>query len=713
MEDGEKLPHKLFENLIKCKFSNEKFCEARKFSLNVVDNANIIINVWRPNGDLIKFNKYAQIVTGFSEYEVLGQKWRSTIADKAINLCMDSFFIMMNKGAAKGEHEDVLRCKDGSYINVLWSNCLMYDNIGKLSYSISMGMNITQLKDMEKSLSISEERYRLAFEGANDGLWDINLLSLEFYTSKQFKSILGFNEYVFIDYLDCLDLFVNPNELVSFKEILNKHTTLKTPFFFYECRLKTKLSEYKWILIRGKAVYDTFGNPIRIAGSITDVTKKKNDDEVIKKMAYYDQLTGLPNRILMEKIVENQIINSNNKNGSFALFFMDLDNFKSINDTLGHDIGDDLLKEISMLIKSKISILNDCSRFGGDEFIFLHRDTFYIEDVINSAKKILSLFKQPINIKGKEIIVSASIGIAMYPKDGSNFNELLKNADIAMYYAKENGKRRYKFYSNEMNVKISKKLKLERDLINGIKNNEFLVYYQPQIDLSTGKLNGMEALVRWLHPKKGIIPPLEFIPLAEETGLIIEIGRSVLYNACKQNAQWQKMGYPPLRVSVNLSAKQFEQENLVETIEKVLSDTGLDPKWLNIEITESIVMLDFDFSIKMLNKLRGMGIQVSLDDFGTGYSSLNYLKVFPIDALKIDKSFLSNVIEDSTEEIIARAIIELAQKLNLYVIAEGVENIDQLNYLKKHNCQMAQGFLFSKPVPKNDFEKLLKNNCSL
>lgn len=710
MESDKKLTRELFENLIKCKFGNEHSCEARKFSLNVVDNASIIINAWYPNGDLIKFNKYAQEVTGFSEDEVLGQKWRHTIADESINLCMDSFFLMINTGTVGAEQEDVLRCKDGSYINVLWSNCLMYDDKGNLSYCISMGMNITQLKNMERNLSISEERYRLAFEGANDGLWDMNLSTMEFYTSKQFKEILDINEDETVNYLDCLNLVYYPNDLISFKQSLYEHINKKTSFFSYEFRIKTKPGKFKWILIRGKAVYDSLGSPVRVAGSITDVTKKRNDDEVIKKMAYYDQLTGLPNRSLMEKIVETQILKCKNKNESFALFFVDIDNFKSVNDTLGHDIGDALLKEISTLIKNKISILNDCSRFGGDEFIFIHKDTFYMEDVVNNAEKLLSLFKQPINIKEKEISVSASIGIALYPKDGCNFNELLKNADIAMYYAKESGKKTYKFYSKEMNVKISKKLRMERDLIKGIKNDEFLVYYQPQIDLSSGKLIGMEALVRWLHPKKGIIPPVEFIPLAEETGLIMEIGKKVLYTACKQNAQWQRMGYAPLRVSVNLSAKQFEHENLVDIIEKVLSETGLDPEWLNVEITESIVMLDFNFSIKMLNKLRGMGIHVSLDDFGTGYSSLNYLKLFPIDVLKIDKSFLNNVIEDSTEEIIARAIIELAHKLNLYIVAEGVENTDQLNYLKRHNCQMAQGFLFSKPIPKDDFEKLLKDS---
>ncbi|QAT41237.1 bifunctional diguanylate cyclase/phosphodiesterase [Clostridium sp. JN-9] len=709
MEYNKKPIHELFEDLIKCKIGNENSCEARNFLLNVIDNASIIIDVWYPNGDLIKFNKYAQKVTGFSEDEVLGQEWRHTIADESINLCMDSFFIMMNEGAVGGEQEDVLRCKDGSYINVLWSNCLVHDDKGNLIYCISMGMNITQLKNMEKDLSVSEERYRLAFEGANDGLWDMNLLTLEFYTSKQFKGILDLNEDEIISYSDFLNLLYYHKDLLSFKRALNEHISRKTSFFSYECRIKTKPGNFKWILIRGKAVYNSFGSPVRIAGSITDVTKKKNDDEVIKKMAYYDQLTGMPNKSLMEKTVENQILKCKGKNKGFALFFMDIDNFKSVNDTYGHNIGDALLKEISNLIKNKISILNDCSRFGGDQFIFLQRNTFYMEDIVNNAEKILNLFKYPINIKGKEISVSASIGIALYPKDGCNFNELLKNADIAVYYAKEKGKKRYLFYSKEMNIKMSKKLKMERDLIKGIKNDEFLVYYQPQIDLSSGKLTGMEALVRWNHPKKGIILPLEFIPLAEETGLIMEIGKKVLYDACKQNAQWQKIGYDPLRVSVNLSAKQFEQENLVDIIQEILSETGLDPKWLNVEITESIVMLDFNFSIKMLNKLRNMGIHVSLDDFGTGYSSLNYLKLFPIDVLKIDKSFLNNVIEDSTEEIIARAIIELAHKLNLYIIAEGVENIDQLNYLKRHNCQMAQGFLFSEPVPKDEFEKLLKD----
>jgi EAL domain-containing protein (putative c-di-GMP-specific phosphodiesterase class I) len=302
------------------------------------------------------------------------------------------------------------------------------------------------------------------------------------------------------------------------------------------------------------------------------------------------------------------------------------------------------------------------------------------------------------------------MGIVTYPHDGNSFNELLKSADIAMYYAKEHGKSRYEFFTKIMNDKVSEKSDMEKDLRQAIKHNEFVVYYQPQINLFTGELDGMEALVRWLHPKKGLISPLKFIPLAEETGLIIEIGNMVLLEACKQNIKWQNDGYKPLRISVNLSVKQFEQEELIEIIDKILKETGMSSKWLDLEITESIVMTNFNFSINMINNLRNMGIHISLDDFGTGYSSLNYLKMFPIDSLKIDKSFLDNLAVDSNEEIIARAIIELAHKMKFDVVAEGVEHSKQLKFLREHSCDKAQGFLFSKPITKDEFEELLKSN---
>jgi diguanylate cyclase (GGDEF)-like protein len=391
---------------------------------------------------------------------------------------------------------------------------------------------------------------------------------------------------------------------------------------------------------------------------------------------------------------------------------MDLDNFKTVNDTLGHMAGNELLKIIGDLMRNDMKDFESVARIGGDEFVFLLSSVNSMEKISDFAKEIMKLVKKPLIISNKEFHLTASIGIALYPDDGKDFNTLMKNADIAMYNAKGQGKNRYEFFTKEMNSGLMEKLELEESLRLAIKNNEFKVLYQPQINIETGKIDGMEALVRWIHPQKSIISPIKFIPLAEATGLIIAIGNIVLHEACMQNKLWQQAGYTPLRVAVNLSAKQFEQENLVEIIKKVLEDTGLEPKWLEIEITESILMKNLDFSIGVLNNLRNMGIHVSLDDFGTGYSSLNYLKRLPINTLKIDKSFVDNITIDPKDEIIARAIIELAHKMGLKIVAEGVEFAQQFNFLKEHKCDKVQGFLFSKPVPSEEFEQLLRESKS-
>jgi diguanylate cyclase (GGDEF)-like protein/PAS domain S-box-containing protein len=589
----------LFDELIKC--SEQTSCKTKEFSKNLVDNAGIIINIWKLDGTLIKFNNYAERVTGFSAYEVLGVKWKKTIADAEIEVCVIDYFNAIKNGEISfdSDSEGKLICKDGRYLDVIWSNYLMSNKNDTPEFVVSMGMNITEHKLSEKNLRLSEERYRLAVDGANDA------------------------------------------------------------------------------------------------------------ESIIKKMAYYDGLTGLPNRALIEYKTCSELLRAKQNKSKLAFIYMDLDNFKTVNDTLGHMSGNELLIIIGDLMRSTTKDVENVARLGGDEFVILIPDFNSIEEVSDFGNKIINLINKPLTIRKKEFHLTASIGIAIYPDDGKDFNALMKNADIAMYYAKEQGKNRCEFFTREMNARILEKLELESSLRMAIKNNEFKVFYQPQINIETGKIDGMEALVRWDHPEKSIISPIRFIPLAEETGLIIPIGDIVLKAACMQNKLWQDAGHTPLRVAVNLSAKQFEQENLVEIIKRILDETGLKPQWLELEITESILMKNLEFSIVILNKLRSMGIHVSLDDFGTGYSSLNYLKRLPIDTLKIDKSFVDNITVDPKDEIIARAIIELAHRMDLDIVAEGVEYAQQLNFLKEHKCDKVQGFLFSKPVPWEEFEQLL------
>jgi EAL domain-containing protein (putative c-di-GMP-specific phosphodiesterase class I) len=334
------------------------------------------------------------------------------------------------------------------------------------------------------------------------------------------------------------------------------------------------------------------------------------------------------------------------------------------------------------------------------------------KEALRRTNNIIELLNKPVQIKGRELYIPASVGVAVYPRDGNTVEALVKNSDVAMYNAKSLGKNNCKLYNTEMNVEATEKLKMINDLKNAVKNNEFRIHYQPQIDINTNEVVGMEALVRWQHPVKGLVPPLEFIPLAEETGLIIPIGEWVLREACRQNKAWQDLGYKPMRIAVNLSIVQFEHHNLIKTVRDALSETGLKPEWLELEITESLAVKCFDCAIKRIKQLKKLGVYISLDDFGTGYSSYSYLNQLPIDSLKIDRIFLENLKEDSDEEFITRTMISLAKKLNLTIIAEGVENEGQLDFLRKQKCNIAQGFLFSKPVSAEDFVRLLSNKIA-
>ncbi|MDF2959394.1 MAG: sensor diguanylate cyclase/phosphodiesterase [Paenibacillus sp.] len=437
--------------------------------------------------------------------------------------------------------------------------------------------------------------------------------------------------------------------------------------------------------------------------SYTNELKAKNAE--IEYYAYHDFLTGLPNRRSFINRLQDRLEKSDGSS-SLAIIFVDLDRFKFVNDTFGHSVGDLLLKAVAARISEDIQAHGTVSRTGGDEFILeiVHNSR---EDISLIAQRILNHLSKPFICDGNEIFITPSLGISLFPDDGKNAEALVHHADIAMYRAKEQGRNNYQFYANEMNEVISKRVQLEKRLRTALDNNEFILHYQPQIDLQTGKINGMEALIRWNQPEMGLISPVEFIPLAEETGLIVPIGEWVLRKACEQNVFWQKAGNPPMRVSVNLSARQFLQKNLIEDVQQILLETGLEPKLLELEITESMAMHNEEYVIAKLNSLRNIGIQIAIDDFGTGYSSLSYLKKLPINTLKIDKSFLFDIKNDTDNEEITSTIIAMARSMKLNVIAEGVETKEQLYFLQQRQCNEAQGYLFSRPLNAEDFGKLL------
>ena len=454
-----------------------------------------------------------------------------------------------------------------------------------------------------------------------------------------------------------------------------------------------------------------------VLGLVRDISERKRTEEQIRRLAYCDSLTGIPNRQAFLELLERELVHSRQAGKKFAVLFMDLDSFKRINDTLGHNVGDLLLQTVSERLRdtirpsdvvSHMAEGNHLARLGGDEFTILIPDLDRVEDALAVAQRVKDAMRRPFQLDGNEIFVTASIGISLYPEDGEDSESLLKYADTAMYHAKNCGKNNAKLYSSSLTMQIMSHVKLEVGLRKALQNNELYLLYQPQIDVPSSQIVGVEALVRWRHPEHGIIPPNDFIPLAEETGLIVPIGEWVLRTACTQAKAWQQTCRRAIRMAVNLSARQFKDENLTQIVLSALGDTGLEPRLLELELTEGTLMDDARATMAMLEQLRRIGVLLSIDDFGTGYSSMSYLKRFDVRALKIDKSFIIGLPEDTENAAITRAIIAMAHGLKMIVVAEGVETDEQLALLEKYGCDMAQGFYLGRPSPQESITQMLK-----
>ncbi|MCK5121825.1 MAG: EAL domain-containing protein, partial [Methylococcales bacterium] len=461
----------------------------------------------------------------------------------------------------------------------------------------------------------------------------------------------------------------------------------------------------EWISI--SLVYDDAGEVSHFIAIFSDISDIKVTEAHIEFLANYDPLTQLPNRRLFIDRLDQAIKTADREKSRLAVLFFDLDHFKTINDSLGHSIGDQMLIEVGARISDCMREIDSVSRLSGDEFAAVISDISEVGDVITVANKIIESIRNAFKIRDYELHVTISIGISVYPSDGENYEILLKNADTAMYCAKNNGRDNFEFFSPSMSTQALERLALEGSLRKAVENKELLVFYQPQIQIDTGKIVGMEALLRWPHPEMGMISPDKFIPLAEETGLIIPIGKWVLTEACRQNKAWQDQGLTAVPVAVNLSAVQFRQHNLLEIVQETLLETDLKACFLELELTESLLMDCSEYNVTLLKEFRRLGVHLSIDDFGTGYSSLSYLKRFPISKLKIDRSFCTGIPIDKNNASIISAIISLGHDLDMCVIAEGVEDEKQFNFLQAHQCDEIQGYLLSKPVPSEEMEKLL------
>jgi diguanylate cyclase (GGDEF)-like protein len=440
---------------------------------------------------------------------------------------------------------------------------------------------------------------------------------------------------------------------------------------------------------------------------------QKRVEDMLLHQASHDRLTGLPNRMLFDERLSLALATTHRYGEMLAVVFLDLDGFKTINDTLGHAVGDQLLKNVAQRLTGCLRQGDILARWGGDEFTLLLSPISSAEEVTKIAAQILDTLNTPLEFEGQELHIKASMGIALAPYDGEDAQTLLKNADAAMYRAKQQGRNNYQLYTRAIGTKAQERLVLENNLYKALERQEFRLHYQPQINLETGEIVGMEALIRWQSQELGLISPSVFIPIAEEMGLINPIGEWVLWTACAQNRTWQSLGLPPVRMAVNLSARQFQQKNLVKAIAQVLESTKLEPCYLELEITESIAMQDLSSTISVLRTLRSMGIQIAIDDFGTGYSSLSSLKHFPLDKLKIDQSFVRELVTDSSDAAIITALVALGHGLKLEVVAEGVETQEQLTFLRSVRCDGMQGYLLSRPLPAQDATNLFIKRTNL
>lgn len=450
--------------------------------------------------------------------------------------------------------------------------------------------------------------------------------------------------------------------------------------------------------------------------------KLRENEKRLNHLAFHDSLTNLPNRLLFHNRLIQAMSLAKRKNQRIGLLFLDLDRFKNINDSLGHQAGDELLRKVALRLKNCLRECDTIARLGGDEFVIIVQELQDIRDLAAVAQKVLLHLPKGIRIKEDLLFPTASIGIAVYPDNGRDVEELMKNADVALYRAKEQGRNTYQFYEREMNARAYELLLLEGNLRQALDQQQFVLYYQPQIDLRSGKTTGFETLLRWEHPVKGMVAPSDFIPLAEETGLIVPIGEWVLYQACCQAQSWHAQGFRDLRMAVNISPRQFKQPGFVNTVARILRRTDLDPRLLELEITENVLMENSEEAARVLQQLRDMGLSLAVDDFGTGFSSLRYLQQFPIDRLKIDQSFVQGISSERQDTSLAAAIIALAQNMKLGVIAEGIETMFQLDFLQQRRCDQGQGFLFSRPLPteaacqylrRSDFNALSEQELSI
>jgi predicted signal transduction protein with EAL and GGDEF domain len=598
-------------------------------------------------------------------------------------------------------------------------------NWGILSHRVRYILRASQaFSDLAKNRAGLESAQRIARLGS----WEWDLPRDQVHWSDETYRILGLTPGGAAASFTTVLKRVHPEDRAALQEAMRRF--VRTGEFDSQVvRLQFADDRLRHAQLQCISTRDAAGVLTQLSGTIQDVTELKEAEQRIHNLAYYDGTTGLPNRHFFMERLQQSLAHARRYHRQLGVLSLDLDQFKRINDTLGHKAGNELLIAVSGRLSgvvrgsdlvshedgapgSGVEAVETIARLDGDEFSLLIAELAHYHDAAKVARRLLDELRKPFGVAGQEVFVSASIGLALYPLDGEDGETLIKNAGAAMHFAKDQGRDNYQFYSRAMNATALEKLSLESQLRKALERDELLLHFQPKLSAITGAVAGVEALIRWKHPELGMVPPSQFIPVAEETGLIVAIGDWVLETACRQNQAWQKAGYPPVHVAVNIASPHFRQGGLMDSVARALRETGLGPEWLELEVTESMLMQGVDaqgvdLTLDTLFKLKDMGVRLAIDDFGTGYSSLAYLKRFPLDTLKIDRSFVKDLPRDAEDAAIAKAIIAMAHSLRLAVVAEGVETDQQLAFLRQHGCDLVQGFLFSRPVPAEEFAALL------
>ena len=684
-----------------------------------LDGSNTAILDWNIHTNDLFISESWKMLLGFHDEELPNRVnvWKGRVHEEDRKRLFTSLKRVFREHKEIFESTHRLQKKDGSYIWVFGRARIFYDEKGRPARMIGTHTDITKRKlaeaDVAEKKVLLEESQRLAHIGS----WKFDLVSNELSWSDEIYRIFEIDSDIAPSYELFLER-VHPEDRDAVSAAYKNSLKTRTPYEITH-RILFEDGRIKYVKEECETSFDEDGKPLVSIGSVQDITKQQllenmlqEQKDILSHLAHHDTLTELPNRTLLHDRLFQAIQKAKRDDAKFAVLFLDLDHFKEINDSLGHDVGDEVLKEVSKRFKSIMRQEDTLARLGGDEFTVIMENLKEGQDASILAQKLLTSLSKPVIVNENFLYLSCSIGISLYPSDGDSVQDLLKYADAAMYKAKEEGRSNFQFYSAEMTALAFERVVMEASLRSGLESEEFEVYYQPQVNARAQKIVGMEALVRWQHPKMGLVFPSKFIPLAEATGLIIKLDRYIMKTAMQQVSRWYADGLSPGVLALNLSIKQLQQKDLISFVESLLLETGCKAEWVEFEVTESQIMKNVQEAIGVLKQLSQLGVMIAIDDFGTGYSSLSYLKRLPIDKLKIDQSFVRDLPDDEEDAAITKAVIVLAQSLKLDIIAEGVETKEQKEFIVESGCSNIQGYYYSKAVPKEMMQILLKNGLS-